>query len=386
LNHTSTSNNFAHRPLSLMLGLFSLPTGFASVPSGGTCSPTADPPIPGVMQGVDGKAHILLGMYTDYPPYVSLKQESSYEPPKLCGFNKKVGALAESVCDIKIDFILAPWTECWTAPAWGKTANNTSPPVAEYIGKALYEGRVHGCTGYTHSKGERGLSLEFTHSILAKDKTAGILTRLDNDGKPFISPTTVDFTPYKLGDVSGWAPTADTFWYNQNHCVDGSPGFTTNNTIMFPNDGDGNEAAINALKSGELDALYIYADQLHNFIASGNEAAVGFGEKTTATVQGFAYIQTGLNGWSINGTTLAISKLGSGLSQILNPCIDKIVRTSEYLEICESYFDSSSCIGGAGQSDSQSLYYDAPMNERTDAEHTSEAPNKCENGYCTCSE
>ena len=284
-----------------MLGLFSLPTGFASVPSGGTCSPTADPPIPGVMQGVDGKAHILLGMvcspanspaaphqpallncssahcvlarcsctahsiaaqYTDYPPYVSLKQESSYEPPKLCGFNKKVGALAESVCDIKIDFILAPWTECWTAPAWGKTANNTSPPVAEYIGKALYEGRVHGCTGYTHSKGERGLSLEFTHSILAKDKTAGILTRLDEAGKPFISPTTVDFTPYKLGDVSGWAPTADTFRYNQNHCVDGSPGFTTNNTIMFPNDGDGNEAAINALKSGELDALYIYADQV----------------------------------------------------------------------------------------------------------------------------
>lgn len=50
------------------------------------------------------------------------------------------------------------------------------------------------------------------------------------------------------------------------------------------------------------------------------------------------------------------------------------------------YFDSSSCIGGAGQSNSQSLYYDAPMNERTGAEHTSEAPNKCENGYCTCSE
>ena len=46
------------------------------------------------------------------------------------------------------------------------------------MGEGIQNGRVHGCTGYTHTKGERGLSLEFTDSILANKKTAGILTRL----------------------------------------------------------------------------------------------------------------------------------------------------------------------------------------------------------------
>ena len=50
--------------------------------------------------------------------------------------------------------------------------------VQEYVGEGIQNGRVHGCTGYTHTKGERGLSLEFTDSILGKLKTAGILTRL----------------------------------------------------------------------------------------------------------------------------------------------------------------------------------------------------------------
>ena len=53
-----------------------------------------------------------------------------------------------------------------------------SEVVQEYVGEGIQNGRVHGCTGYTHTKGERGLSLEFTDSILGKLKTAGILTRL----------------------------------------------------------------------------------------------------------------------------------------------------------------------------------------------------------------
>ena len=42
----------------------------------------------------------------------------------------------------------------------------------------MYKGYIHGCTAYTHTKGERNWSLEFTHSILAGLKTAGIITRL----------------------------------------------------------------------------------------------------------------------------------------------------------------------------------------------------------------
>ena len=48
--------------------------------------------------------------------------------------------------------------------------------------------------------------------------------------------------------------------------------------------------------------------------------ASGFGTE-------IGYIHTGLDQWSLNGTTFAISKKGSGLPALLNPCIDKVVQT-----------------------------------------------------------
>lgn len=104
-----------------------------------------------------------------------------------------------------------------------------------------------------------GLSLEFTHSILGGLKTAGILTRLVN-GKPVVSPTLTNYSGVKLGDVSGWAPTADTFAYNDNTCAGGKK-FFTEKAIIQPSP-DGNAAAIQALKDGTIDALYLYADQM----------------------------------------------------------------------------------------------------------------------------
>jgi hypothetical protein len=40
---------------------------------------------------------------------------------------------------------------------------------------------------------------------------------------------------------------------------------------------------------------------------------------------------------AINGTTLAISKKGSGLNDILNPCIEKFMKTKEYYQICQKH-------------------------------------------------
>ena len=65
----------------------------------------------------------------------------------------------------------------------------------------------------------------------------------------------------------------------------------------------------------------------------------------------------------LNGTTFAISKKGSGLPALLNPCIDKVVQTAEYRAICEKYFSPTSCIGGTDEI----LFYDATMDTRTDA-------------------
>ena len=162
--------------------------------------------------------------------------------------------------------------------------------------------------------------------------------------------------------MTGWAPTLDTFPFNHNTCAGGAK-FTGKPVGMAES---GNQAAIAALKSGECDAVYLYADQMKNSIDEGHEWASGFG--TT-----FAYIHTGLNGWSINGTTFSISKKGSGLPALVNPCIDKVVRTPEYKAICEKYFPATSCIGGTDDV----LLHDVPMDKRTDAYG-------CVDGYFKC--
>lgn len=349
-----------------MLALYSYPfISFASMPPSHASCPDnsiSDPPIPGVLQGKgSGQGHVLLAMAPDYPPYTQL---TATVPKDLGGFSVDIGHALEAVCGVKVEFILDSWSECWTT----KPERITFSEVREYVGEGILNGRVHGCTGYTHTKGERGLSLEFTDSILGKLKTAGILTRLDN-GVPFVSPLTTDYTNIKLGDVSGWAPTPDTFAFNFNYC-DGGNQFLPPANISKPLGGDGNTHAIKGLLDGEYDALYMYADQLYNFVNSNDPNADGFG--TT-----FAYIHTGLDQWSINGTTLAISKRGSGLKQVLDPCIAALVKTQTYQDICTKYFDASSCINNPAAA-SGSLFYDNKMNERTDAY-------ACADGYCTCS-
>ena len=133
---------------------------------------------------------------------------------------------------------------------------------------------------------------------------------------------------------------------------------------------DGPAFAVQALKDGTCDALYIYSDTLKGELEKETPAswASGFGTE-------ISYIHTGLDQWSLNGTTFAISKKGSGLPALLNPCIDKVVQTAEYRAICEKYFSPTSCIGGTDEI----LFYDATMDTRTDA-YT------CADGYCTCTE
>ena len=81
--------------------------------------------------------------------------------------------------------------------------------VSEYPGESIMNGHVHGCTGYTHTKGERGLSLEFTHSILSGLKTAGILTRLVRCAlAPHAPPNLKPAVPPRYRFLSPLPPTA----------------------------------------------------------------------------------------------------------------------------------------------------------------------------------
>ena len=92
------------------------------------------------------------------------------------------------------------------------------------------------------------------------------------NGVPVVSPLTTDYTNIKLGDVSGWAPTPDTFAFNFNYC-DGGNLFLPPANISKPLGGDGNTHAIKGLLDGEYDALYMYSDQLYNFVNSNDANA-----------------------------------------------------------------------------------------------------------------
>lgn len=90
------------------------------------------------------------------------------------------------------------------------------------------------------------------------------------------------------------------------------------------------------------DAMWLHADQDEDYKTAGcipknpNKTSsyldwdcakwAGFGTK-------FAFIQTGMSGHAVNGTTLAVFKKGSGLDEIINPCIDRYMRSKEYYEV-----------------------------------------------------
>ena len=59
------------------------------------------------------------------------------------------------------------------------------------------------------------------------------------------------------------------------------------------------------------------------------------------------------------------------------PLPPQLVKTQTYQDICTKHFPASSCINNPAAADGP-IFYDAKMNERTDAK-------TCADGYCTCS-
>jgi len=90
-----------------------------------------------------------------------------------------------------------------------------------------------------------------------------------------------------------------------------------------------------------VDLVWIYADQAQKY----SEACAAdqtqewdcslwsrFGKPN-----GFAYIQTGMYDYSQNGTTLAVAKRGSGVADLINPAMQKFMRSREYYDICKKH-------------------------------------------------
>jgi len=281
-----------------------------------------EPPLPGVMPG-NSKPKIILAQDVDWPPYayVSTPPEGDFE---VAGFGHDVAKGLEKVCDIDVVTRQTQWAECW--------GDNK-------IGTGLDTGVFHGCMTYTHTAGTRNRYVDFTQGILSANKPAGILTRLGSDGKPIIDPKS-DLTGKKIVDVKGWAPTADGLSLVNNWCTNKR---YSGYEVLTPT-ADGNDAAMKMLRSGEADGMFVYADQAYNYRPDQADVTATWDTTLWSGLgTSFAYIGTGMLGHAYNGTTLAISKKGSGLNAILNPCIEKFMQTKDYFDVCEKHSFTSSC-------------------------------------------
>lgn len=314
------------------------------------------PPLPGVSNNDPKKPKIILAQNTDYPPYTSLGIDLA-----ISGFGPDFARGLEDVCNIDITLVQTAWGNCW--------GSNT-------VGPGLLNGDYHGCTTYTNTKGVRNRYLEFSAPILAMNKAAGILTRLEN-GVPVVDGQS-SLSGVKVGDVTGWAPTSDVLATSKNLCTgELFSGFTLVSNSATA--GSENDDALKQLLDGGSDALWIYADQAHTYKSACDSDPNQEWDCSLWTKFGtdFAYVQTGIYDYMNSGTTLAISKKGSGLADTLNPCIEAFIATESYKNLCTKYGLENDCF--------QNKYFEPSTNEMKEySKPTNEITTSCSDGYCPC--
>lgn len=149
-----------------------------------------------------------------------------------------------------------------------------------------------------------------------------------------------------------------------------------------------NDIGLAMLLEGKADGVWIYADQAHNYIAvcedpetrnTAKHSCVmweGFGEH-------YAFIQTGQLTHAKNGTTLTKSRKGSGIPELVNPCIQKFLKTREYYDLCEKYHETKFCYRNEHFPAEDASAEEEPT--QPFAQPTRELTTACTDGYCPCS-
>jgi len=329
---------------------------------------------------VTPKTNIVLATDVDWPPYAFYQVGEAGVGGGLAGFGKDVGEGVGEVCGLDITFVQTNWANCWDADGY----KEGSPG----IGEGLLNRWFDGCSTYTHAQGVRNRFMEFTNSILDANKPAGLLTLLDSDGTPKVNGLS-DLAGLKVVDVGGWVPTADGLMYVENKCTgkkyapkcpEGEYGVECYTLLV----GDGNDAAMKMLRSGEADAMFVYADQAYNYECVDGKTHSGADPTWDCSLwanfgKDYAYVQTGQFGHAINGTTLAIAPKGSGLADLLNPCIQKFMKTKGYYDTCVKHDMVSTCYKNEffPVEDGKKKPYMLP---------TSAHGAGCSSGYCGCPE
>ena len=105
-------------------------------------------------------------------------------------------------------------------------------------------------------------------------KGAGLLARLDSSGNPLLTGND-PLTNKKVADVRGWAPEEDGLRYVTNTCTSAQFDFA-NIEMSSPAAVAGkniNDVAIQSMLSGEVDAVWIFADQVNTYNCANAKAA-----------------------------------------------------------------------------------------------------------------
>ena len=178
--------------------------------------------------------------------------------------------------------------------------------------------------------------------------------------------------------MTGWAPTSDGLGLVANSCT--GQKYVGYEMVTPPNADNNNDEAMRRLRNGEVDAMWVYADQAYSYDCAKLGADVtpewdcalwaGFGTE-------YAYIATGMFGHAYNGTTIALSRKGSGVTDIINPCLKEFMKTKEYYDICEKRGFLLSC------------YPNEHFKKKSDKlkeweKKTKDHPAGCASGYCGC--
>eukprot|EP00657_Telonema_sp_P-1_P010074 TRINITY_DN436_c0_g1_i8.p1 TRINITY_DN436_c0_g1~~TRINITY_DN436_c0_g1_i8.p1 ORF type:complete len:423 (-),score=82.75 TRINITY_DN436_c0_g1_i8:81-1349(-) len=280
------------------------------------------PPLPGILQG-SLRPRLILAQGIDFPPYAYLATPPGGDHT-VSGFGVDFAKGMGKECGIDITLVQTDWDQCWDG---------------NQIGSGLLNGHFHACMTYTHTLGARDRYVEFSSGILARNKPFGVITRLRADGTPEISAHS-NLNGLKVADVTGWAPGRNDLARCMNSCTDQPfTGYTmVDSTPSTGGSRNPNDDAITMLMNREVDAIWAYSDQAHNYLCERAHARGVIPDwnctKWTGFGTDFAYIQTGLAGDLYNGTTLTISKRGSGIPAIVNPCLQSFLLTKEYYNIC----------------------------------------------------
>ena len=98
-----------------------------------------------------------------------------------------------------------------------------------------------------------------------------------------------------------------------------------------------NDIGLAMLLNGEADAVWVYSDQAKNYQCDEEADLENYEQNCDMWSRfgtDFAYIHSGMYGHTVDGTTVAFTKKGSGLIDILNPCIDAFMETEAYYDAC----------------------------------------------------